>query len=127
LVGSERFIEYRPRIDYGWRSYQMAFIIDVVQAAPTKQEESEACLKGRLKAKNQYGRLYAPTWIVLTLSDRGYLARCGRCVVGFDKCKMQLEDRRRATRIPAWKIGSAAYGVNWADVQPDGAASCNQD
>jgi hypothetical protein len=38
LVGSERFIEYRPRIDYGWRSYQMAFIIDVVQAAPTKQE-----------------------------------------------------------------------------------------
>ena len=42
LVGSERFIEYRPRVDYGWRSYQMALIIDVVQAAPTKQEEWES-------------------------------------------------------------------------------------
>jgi hypothetical protein len=30
LVGSERFIEYRLRVDYGWRSYQMALIIDVV-------------------------------------------------------------------------------------------------
>ena len=42
LVGSERFIEYRPRVDYGWRSYQMALIIDVVQAKPTRQEEWES-------------------------------------------------------------------------------------
>ena len=50
---------------------------------PSKKN-GKACLEGRLKAKNQYGRLYALTWIVLTLSDRGYLTRCGRCVVGFD-------------------------------------------
>jgi hypothetical protein len=42
LVSSEWFIEYRPRVDYGWRSYQMALIIGVVQATPTKQEEWES-------------------------------------------------------------------------------------
>jgi hypothetical protein len=42
LVGSERFIEYRPRVLYGWRSYQMALIVDVVQAKPTRQEEWES-------------------------------------------------------------------------------------
>jgi hypothetical protein len=51
LVGSERFIEYRPRVDYGWRSYQMALIIDVVQAAPTKQEEWESVSERTVKGE----------------------------------------------------------------------------
>jgi hypothetical protein len=29
----------------------------------------------------------------LTLSDRGHRTRCGRCVAGFDKCTIELEDR----------------------------------
>jgi hypothetical protein len=49
LVGSERFIEYRPRVDYGWRSYQMALIADVVQGKPTRQEEWES-VSGRTRS-----------------------------------------------------------------------------
>ena len=49
LVGSERFIEYRPRVDYGWRSYQMALIADVVQGKPTNQEEWES-VSGRTRS-----------------------------------------------------------------------------
>jgi hypothetical protein len=42
LVGSERFIEYRPRINFGWRSYQQALLIDIVRRVETKPEEWES-------------------------------------------------------------------------------------
>jgi hypothetical protein len=42
LVGSERLIEYRPRINLGWRSYQMALILDIISGTPTKSEEWES-------------------------------------------------------------------------------------
>jgi hypothetical protein len=42
LVGSEHFIEYRPRIDLGFRSYQQALIIDIVRRVETRPEEWES-------------------------------------------------------------------------------------
>jgi hypothetical protein len=59
LVSSERFREYRPRINYGWRSYQQALIIDIVRGTPTKREEGESVKNrtadGKLSVRNTLG------------------------------------------------------------------------